>query len=144
MAIPPDCPQPGKTRCRVLVVDDHSDTTTTTAMLVELWGHDVQVAHDGPNAIEVAKAYRPHVILLDIGVPGLSGLEVAKQLRQDPAFRQTLLVAVTGYATAEDRRRCELAGFDCHLAKPPDPLVLEALLASTKVDDEDNRPLTIS
>jgi CheY-like chemotaxis protein len=107
-------------------------------MLIQLWGHDVQVAHDGSQAIAVAKAYRPHVILLDVGMPGLSGLEVAKRLRQDPAFRRTLLVAVTGFATAEDRHRCELAGFDYHLAKPPDPVALEALLISRQIGMQDD------
>jgi CheY-like chemotaxis protein len=126
--------------CRVLVVDDNRDTTESTALLLHLWGHDVRVAHDGLRALAAAKDYRPQVILLDIGVPGLSGLEVARRLRQDPAFRRTVLVALTGFGSEEDRRRSKLAGFDHHWVKPVDPAILEDLLASPEVLVQESVP----
>ena len=114
----------------MLVVDDNRDITKTLALLIEMWGHDVRVAHDGPGALAAAREYRPHVILLDIGVPGLSGLEVARRLREDVRFAKVVLVAVTGYGQEEDRRRTQAAGFDHHWVKPVDPATMEALLAS--------------
>jgi PAS domain S-box-containing protein len=114
---------------RVLVVDDNVDAAESVAMLLRLAGHDVRVAHNGPEAVQVATTYRPEVVVLDIGLPGMSGYEVARSLRQDPQFRDTLLVAVTGYGQEEDRQRSEEAGFDHHLTKPVDPDRLQLLLA---------------
>jgi CheY-like chemotaxis protein len=125
----------------VLVVDDNRDTTESLGLLLRLWGHDVRAAHDGPRALEAAKDYRPDVLLLDIGVPGFSGLEVAKRLRQDPAFGRTVIVAMTGYGQEEDRQRSREAGCNDHWVKPVDPAALEALLASLEVPREGAVPV---
>jgi PAS domain S-box-containing protein len=110
--------QPTGPALRVLVVDDNVDTVTTLALLVEQAGHDVQTAYDGPSVLEAALDYRPNVILLDIGLPGLSGFEVAKQLRRQPALQNVVLVAMTGYGQESDRQRSKEAGFDYHVVKP--------------------------
>jgi PAS domain S-box-containing protein len=115
---------------RVLVVDDNVDAAESIGMLLRLWGHEVRVAYNGPQALTAAAEYRPEVVVLDIGLPGMSGYEVARQLRQRPQFAKALLVAVTGYGQDEDRRRSGEAGFDHHLTKPVDPDILHALLAS--------------
>ena len=105
---------------RVLVVDDNVDTVTTLAMLVQESGHDVRTAYDGSAVVEAALDYRPNVVLLDIGLPGLNGFEVAKRLRQQPALQNAVLVALTGYGRESDRQRSREAGFDHHLVKPGD------------------------
>ena len=105
---------------RVLVVDDNVDTVTTLALLVKESGHDVRMAYDGSAVLEAALDYRPNVVLLDIGLPGLNGFEVAKQIRQQPAIRKTVLVAMTGYGAVSDFQRSFDAGFDHHLVKPGD------------------------
>jgi two-component system CheB/CheR fusion protein len=115
---------------RVLVVDDNVDAAESMAMLARLWGHDVHVAHTGPEALQAAEKCRPDVIVLDIGLPGLSGYDVARQLRQRPDFHRTVLVAVTGYGQDEDRRRSGQAGFDHHLTKPVAPAALQRVLAT--------------
>jgi PAS domain S-box-containing protein len=115
---------------RVLVVDDNQDAAHSVAMLLRLWGHEVRLASAGPQALEMAADYQPEVVVLDIGLPGLNGYEVARRLRQLPASRGALLIAVTGYGQLEDRQRSEGAGFDYHLTKPVDPEALQRLLAS--------------
>jgi PAS domain S-box-containing protein len=105
---------------RVLVVDDNVDTATTLAMLVEQSGHDIRTACDGSAVLEAALDYRPNVVLLDIGLPGLNGFEVAKRLRQQPTLKNVVLVAMTGYGQESDRKRSKEAGFDHHLVKPGD------------------------
>jgi signal transduction histidine kinase/integral membrane sensor domain MASE1/ActR/RegA family two-component response regulator len=115
---------------RILVVDDNRDAADSLAMLLRLRGHEVQTAYDGAAALEIARAYRPEVMLLDLGMPRMSGYEVARQARKSDALRDTVLVAVTGWGQAEDRQRSEEAGFDDHITKPADPAVLEKLLAS--------------
>jgi two-component system CheB/CheR fusion protein len=117
---------------RILVVDDHVDAAEMLAKLLQLEGHDVRTVHDGTAALEAAQKYQPEVILLDIGLPGMNGYEVARQLRQQPAMANVLLVAVTGYGQEDDRRRSKMAGFDYHLVKPLTPNSLEHLLANTK------------
>jgi PAS domain S-box-containing protein len=122
---------PGKRASRrVLVVDDNVDAAQSTAMLVRLWGHDVRVVHTGPEALQAAEEYQPDIVVLDIGLPGINGYEVARRLRQQPRYRQTVLAAVTGYGQEGDRSRSEEAGFDHHLTKPVDPATLQAILAS--------------
>lgn len=117
-------------RRRILVVDDNVDSARTMALLLmRLWKQEVQVAHDGPAALEAARAFRPEVILLDIGLPGLSGYEVAERLRRQPEFAGTLLVAMTGWGQDDDRLKSEEAGFDRHLVKPVDPDALRELLS---------------
>jgi signal transduction histidine kinase/CheY-like chemotaxis protein len=105
---------------RVLVVDDNLDSVATLALLLKECGHDVRTAYDGPAALEAALDYRPNVVLLDIGLPGLDGFEVAKRLRQQPALQNTVLVAMTGYGAQSDLQRSFEAGFDHHLVKPGD------------------------
>jgi signal transduction histidine kinase len=115
---------------RVLVVDDNVDTVTTLAMLVQESGHNVRTAHDGATALEAALDFRPNVVLLDIGLPGLNGFEVAKQLRQQPALQNAVLVALTGYGQESDRQHSQQAGFDYHLVKPGDFGKVLQILAS--------------
>jgi PAS domain S-box-containing protein len=110
--------QPTRPSLRVLVVDDNVDTVTTLALLVTESGHDVRTAYDGPAVLETALDCRPDVVLLDIGLPGLNGYEIAKQLRQQPALLKSVLVAMTGYGGASDLQRSFEAGFDHHLVKP--------------------------
>ncbi len=112
--------QPAGPSFRVLVVDDNVDTVTTLALLVKESGHDVRTAYDGSTVLEAALDYRPNVVLLDIGLPGLNGFEVAKQLRQQPSLQNAVLVAMTGYGGMSDRQRSQEAGFDHHLVKPGD------------------------
>jgi CheY-like chemotaxis protein len=117
-------------RLRVLVVDDNADAAETLAMLLEHWGHDVKLAVDGPTAVETAAAQHPDVVLLDIGLPGMSGYEVAEQIRANAALSDTVLVAMTGYGQAEDKKRSRQAGFTLHLVKPVEPPLLQKLLSS--------------
>src|SRR5205823_2257276 len=110
---------------RVLVVDDNVDAAESLAILLRLWGHDVRITHTGPQALERAEEYQPEIALLDIGLPGLSGYEVARRLRQQPQFAATVLIAVTGYGQESDRRQSADAGFDHHLTKPVNPAYLQ-------------------
>jgi CheY-like chemotaxis protein len=115
---------------RVMVVDDCPDTTRSLALLVRMWGHDARVAHDGPSALELAAGWRPDVVFLDMGLPGMDGYEVARRLRGGEDYRRVLLVALSGYAAEADCRRARAAGCDCHLAKPADPAEIQRLLAA--------------
>ncbi len=117
---PAEKAQPTGPSLRVLVVDDNVDTVTTLAMLVQESGHDVRAAYDGSAVLEAALDYRPNVVLLDIGLPGLNGFEVAKRLRRQPTLKNIVLVAMTGYGRESDRQRSQEAGFDHHLVKPGD------------------------
>jgi signal transduction histidine kinase len=118
------------TALRILVVDDNQDSAISMTLLLELQGHEVHVAHAGPAALRLANEKRPDVILLDIGMPGMNGFEVAKQLRAKDEFANTLLVAITGYGRASDVKQTESAGFDHHLVKPVDYDKLQAVLAT--------------
>lgn len=119
---------------RVLVVDDNLDAAETLAMLLEMSGHDVKMANDGPEAIEVARRELPQVVLLDIGMPGMNGYDVARKLREQPETRGMVLVAMTGWGQEEDMARSKEAGFDHHLVKPVEPAVLSNLLAKLAAD----------
>jgi CheY-like chemotaxis protein len=125
-------PRPPATRgCqRVLVADDNRDAAESLAMLLELSGHEVRVAHDGRTALSLAQAFRPDISLLDIGMPDLSGYEVAQTLRRETWGAQIRLIALTGWGQEHDRRRAQEAGFDHHLTKPIDPKTLEILLTT--------------
>ena len=101
-------------------MDDSVDTVTTLAMLVRESGYDVRTAYDGLTVLETTLDYRPAVMLLDIGLPGMNGYEVAKLIRQQPAFKNTILIAMTGYGKESDRQTSKAAGFDYHLVKPGD------------------------
>lgn len=111
--------------CRILVADDNRDAADTLAMVLESMGHDVVVAYAGEDAIAVARRHRPAVVILDIGMPDLTGYEVAHMLRADPACRDALLLAITGWGQDVDRRRAFDAGFDRHLTKPVDVLQVQ-------------------
>jgi signal transduction histidine kinase len=115
---------------RILVVDDNQDSASSMTLLLELQGHEVCVANSGQAALDLAAERTPDAILLDIGMPGMNGYEVARRLRQQPAFAQTLLIAITGYGRASDHEQTQAAGFDHHLVKPIDYDKLQALLAS--------------
>ena len=104
------------------------------ARLLSLLGNEVQVALHGKTAIEIARAFRPEFILLDIGLPGMDGYEVAIALRKDDTCKNALIVAVSGYGQEEDRRRCREAGFDHHLVKPVDFDALTTLIGKRKWD----------
>jgi CheY-like chemotaxis protein len=126
-AAAPPAPAPPAPAGRVLVVDDNADAAATLAMFLELGGFAVAVAHDGPAALAEAAAARPDVVLLDIGLPGMDGYEVARRLRASPGTADTVLVAVTGYDQEHHRRQSRAAGFDLHLVKPVDLDVVERI-----------------
>ena len=105
---------------RILVVDDNIDTATTTAMLLEMYGHTVSVEHSGEDALANARSIPPNALLLDIGLPDIDGFEIARQIRAAPATANALLVAMTGYSRAQDRKKSLEAGFNYHLEKPVD------------------------
>lgn len=124
---------------KVLVVDDNVASAQSLAMVLKLDGHEVQVAHDGTEAIEAVRRFRPIAVLMDIGLPGMDGYEVARRLRDDPDLAKSLalVIAVTGYAEDEARRRSSEAGFNHHLVKPVDPDLVLALIASLEWDHEE-------
>ena len=121
---------------RLLVVDDNIDAAATLAALLRLQGHHVQIANDGLTALKVAKEFVPALILLDIGMPGMDGYEVARRIRQMPRLDGTRLVALTGWGQEEDRRRTAKAGFNRHLVKPLQPETLESLLVDLEPETE--------
>lgn len=103
---------------RVLVIDDNDDAAQALRLLLESDGHEVKVAHDGLTGLALAREYRPEYLLLDIGLPRMSGLDIAASLRRDPGLSKTTIVAITGYGELHDRARSAAAGFDHHLTKP--------------------------
>jgi CheY-like chemotaxis protein len=121
-------------RRKILVVDDNRDAAMSLAMMLKLMGNETKTAHDGLEALDVAAAYRPEVILLDIGMPRLNGYDTARQIREQPWGKNITLVALTGWGQEEDRRKSDEAGFDSHIVKPIEPAALEKLLASLQAD----------
>jgi CheY-like chemotaxis protein len=117
---------------RVLVVDDNVDAADSMSLVLRLTGHTTRTAHDGPTALELARSFSPEVVLLDIGLPGLNGYEVARRLRDDPTTAGALVIAVSGYGLDSDRERSREAGFDHHLTKPVDYEELRGLLAGRR------------
>jgi two-component system CheB/CheR fusion protein len=111
------------------VVDDNKDNRDSLSWLVRDWGHEACVAHDGPAALVASLEFRPHVVLLDIGLPRMNGWDVGREIRRQEGLSAILLVAMTGYGKVEDRARSREAGFDVHLTKPADPRELQDLLA---------------
>ncbi len=122
--------EPNGPSLRVLVVDDNVDAVESLGLLLQASGHDVRTAYDGPSALEVAFDFRPNLVLLDIGLPGIDGFEVAKRLRQEPDISNAVLVAMTGYGQATDRQRSQEAGFNYHLVKPADFGNVQQILAT--------------
>jgi PAS domain S-box-containing protein len=117
---------------RVLVADDNRDGAESLGMLIESSGHMVYLAHTGVEALHMAATFRPQVAILDIGMPGMDGYQVAQKIRDQAWGMHMTLVALTGWGQEDDKRRAQRAGFDHHLTKPVDPAVLEELLGSTK------------
>jgi CheY-like chemotaxis protein len=115
-------------RCRILVVDDNIDSAESMAAMLKLYGHEVRVAYDGQAAVESALAFRPQVVLLDIGLPILDGYEVARRLRRLDETKDMFLIAVTGYGKTEDRVRALTTGFNYHITKPADPEELDMVI----------------
>jgi CheY-like chemotaxis protein len=116
------------TGLHVLLLEDEEDSAWSLALLLRLDGHEVTVRQDGPAALRAARDHPPDVAVLDIGLPGMDGWEVARRLAGQPAPKRPLLVAVTGWGAAADRQRSAEAGIDLHLIKPIEPLELCGLL----------------
>jgi PAS domain S-box-containing protein len=122
-------PAPARKARRVMIVDDNRDFANSLVTLLALSGHDARAIYDGASALAAAREFRPRVVLLDIGLPGASGYDVARQLRDAAELAPLTLVALTGYGRDEDRERVVAAGFDHHLVKPVDPDVLESIIS---------------
>ena len=118
---------------RLLVVDDNRDAAESMSMLLEMWGHEVAFAYDGPSALETAEQWQPEAVFLDIGLPGMDGYEVAERLRELPQAKDAVLIAITGYGQDDDRQRSRRAGIDHHLVKPVAPDALRNLIDSLQV-----------
>ena len=119
---------------RVLIVDDHEEIRTSVARLAHAWGHEVAVASDGPSALLLVDAFKPNCVVVDLSLPGMSGIDLARHLRQRFAPEQLYLIALTGYVGADIRDACLDAGFDAHLVKPAISEHLRKLLGSDRVD----------
>jgi PAS domain S-box-containing protein len=126
-------------RRRVLLIEDNADAATSLRDLLDLRGHEVHVAADGPAGIEAARRLRPDLVLCDVGLPGMNGYEVARRLRRDPALDGVTLVALTGYGTAEDASRAREAGFHHHLTKPTNLEAVARLLEANGAVGEEER-----
>jgi two-component system CheB/CheR fusion protein len=124
-----DGPSLERRRRRVLIIEDNLDAAESMRAVLELAEHEVTMAHDGPEGLAKARELCPEVVLCDIGLPGLDGFEVARALRSEEAFQGTYLVALSGYAQPEDVSRATSAGFDLHMAKPPNLQKIEEILA---------------
>jgi signal transduction histidine kinase len=140
----PHVSPPASSGLRVLVVDDNEDAALMLSEALAQAGHQTEIAHDGPEALQVGARFRPHVALLDIGLPVMDGFELARQIRSHGGLARTKLVAVTGYGQEHDRRRTQAAGFDAHLVKPVDIHQVTELIVklANQAGDEKTRPLT--
>jgi CheY-like chemotaxis protein len=123
----PNSDTPAATRIlRVLIIDDYSDAADTLALVVGLWGHTVKTAYNALAGLEMAATYNPDIVLLDIGMPGMDGCEMACELRR--RTNQSYIVAITGYSDERHRDDCRAAGIDLLLVKPVNPVILKSLL----------------
>ena len=123
------------TKRRILVVDDNLDAAVSLSRLIALLGHDVNVARDGNAALFIARSVRPDIVVLDIGLPGSDGFQVAEALRREPGLAALKIIAVTGRGEQEDRERSQEAGIDYYLLKPVDVPFLESLLGKAIPSD---------
>jgi signal transduction histidine kinase/CheY-like chemotaxis protein len=123
-------PLPTISRRRILVVDDNRDAASSLAMLLKILGHETQMAHEGQEALDLAATYQPEIVLLDIGMPQMSGYDVCRRLREQPTGSEMVIVAVTGWGQDSDRQRSVEAQFDGHMVKPVEPRALIEMLAS--------------
>jgi PAS domain S-box-containing protein len=130
---PPPVVAAPRVRGRALVIDDNRDAATTMSMFVEELGGSAMTAHDGPSGLAAIESFHPDIVFMDIGMPGLDGYEVCRRIRQMPSQRHVVLVAVTGWGQAQDKRRALEVGFDAHLTKPVDPDAVAQLLAGAAV-----------
>jgi len=128
------CSQP----LRVLVVDDCADTANSLAYLVQCWGHDASPAYSGPQALEMARTSPPDVVLLDLGMPGMDGLEVARRLHASDGEPHPLMIVLSGFGRQEDRVRSWHAGCHLHLIKPVDLELLQQILQQRQRGDEND------
>jgi CheY-like chemotaxis protein len=122
---------PGPKR-KILVVDDNRDAADTLAHLLRTLGHEVEIAYDGSLAVAIARRLRPDIILLDLALPSLDGYRVAEEIKADPASNKTLIVAVTGLASEQDRARAHAVGIDVYLVKPVDPRFIESFVGDAR------------
>jgi CheY-like chemotaxis protein len=125
---PPQAVPESDSRFKVLIADDNRDAADSLALLLELNGHEVLVAHNGKEALTIARQALPRAVILDIGMPDISGYEVARRIRAEPWEHGVLLIALTGWGQEHDKARANAAGFDHHLTKPVDPDHVEKLL----------------
>lgn len=143
----PDAREPSgaqrTTALRILIVEDNADAAESLAMVLGMWGHEVEVAFDALAALELGERVTPDVIISDVGLPGMNGYELARRLRQHPTFGRAVLIALSGYARDEDKRQALAAGFDHHLVKPPDLDDLAELLGRVRVAVIERRPRTL-
>lgn len=116
---------------RVLVVDDSADNAESLSQVLRTMQHETEIAFDGPSAVAAAERFTPDVVLLDIGLPGFDGYEVARRIRELPRGREVRLIAITGWGQDGDERRAWAAGFDAHLTKPVDPAALLSIVAAS-------------
>jgi CheY-like chemotaxis protein len=121
----------------VLIVDDNGDAVESMALLARSWGHEVAVARDGPSALALAEKFAPETALVDIGLPGMDGHELARRFREQPRYQDLFLVALTGYGRSEDRKAAHAAGFDVYLVKPAEVDALKGILANGRVRAND-------
>ncbi|MDB5812352.1 MAG: hypothetical protein JWN94_4474 [Betaproteobacteria bacterium] len=134
-AVPHVLPRPDRSfanpdgNCRIVVIEDNIDQAQTLAALLSLWGYEVKTANEGTAGIQVAEEFKPDVVLVDLGLPGISGYEVARRIRKHPHLKDVCIVAQTGWGDTSDRRRTREAGFDHHLLKPLDPEDLRGVIA---------------
>jgi CheY-like chemotaxis protein len=109
-------------------VDDNADSAQTLAMVLDVMGHETRLANDGLEAVRIAQEFQPDIVLLDIGMPRLNGYEACRKIREQAWATAVIIIAVTGWGQDDDRRRSKEAGFDLHLVKPLDPLVVERMM----------------
>jgi CheY-like chemotaxis protein len=127
---PPTTLAPRGERLRIVIIEDNQDAADSLRLLLELLGHDVRVAYSGPEGVRLAREWAPTVVLSDIGLPGMDGFGVARELRRDEATANAHLIAITAYGDDDHRRRARESGFDHFLTKPMNSDTLQRLLAS--------------